>query len=66
MTKDADYRIIKKEEIRKFSPTHEILTYYRIWADSKGGTYFHVEVPETELANADKYLTKRAKELDAI
>lgn len=66
MAKGVDYTIEKKEEIRKLSPTHEVLTYYRIWATSKGGTYFHAEVAETELDKADEILTKRAKELDAI
>jgi hypothetical protein len=66
MVKDKDYTVEKKEEIRKLSKTGEVLTYYRIWATSKGGSYFHVEIPEDQLAQADVVLTKRAKELDAI
>lgn len=66
MTKGVDYTVERKEEIRKLSPTHEVMTYYRIYATSAGGTYFHIEVPETELNKADGVLTKRAKELDAI
>jgi len=66
MTKGIDYFVEKKEEIRKLSPTHEVMTYYRIWATSKGGTYFHVEIPEGQLANADELLTKKAKALDSI
>ena len=66
MTRGVDYTVQKKEEIRKLTPTHEIMTYYRIWATSAGGSYFHVEVAETELAKSDEILTKRAKELDAI
>ena len=56
-----------KEEIRKRDPkTGETFVAYRIWATSKKGTYFHVDVPEDELDKADEVLTKRAKELDVI
>ena len=66
MAKAIDYTVEKKDEIRKLSKTGEVLTYYRIWATSKGGAYFHVEIPEDQLAQANEVLTKRAKELDAI
>lgn len=66
MAKNTDYTVEKKEEIRKLSPAGEVLTYYRIWATSKGGTRYHVEVPEAELDTADISLTQRSKELDAI
>ncbi|MBA7714730.1 hypothetical protein ES703_123762 [subsurface metagenome] len=66
MEKD-DYTVDRKEEIRKVDrKTGDLLTFYRIWATSKGGTYFHVEVPEDELAKAGDVLAKKAKELDAI
>lgn len=55
-----------KEEIRKLSPAGEVETWYRIWATSKGGTRFHVDVAEDMLAKAPQILSKRAKELDAI
>lgn len=66
MAKGTDYTVEKKEEIRKLSKAGEVLTYYRIWATSKGGTYFHVEIPEDQLDTSDEILTKRARGLDAI
>lgn len=66
MAAKTDYTIDSKEEIRKLSKAGEVETWYRIWATSKGGTYFHVDVPEDELAKADDILTKKAKQLDAI
>jgi hypothetical protein len=66
MAKGTDYTVEKKEEIRKLSKSGEVLTYYRIWATSKGGTYFHVEIPEDRLDTSDEILSKRSKELDAI
>lgn len=61
-----DYQIEKKEERQKLTPTGDVVTVYRIWATSKGGTYFHVEVPEKDLDKADQLLSARAKQLDAI
>lgn len=66
MVKGTDYTIEDKEEIRRLSKAHEVETWYRIWATSKGGTYFHVDVKEDELDKADEVLTARAKALDAI
>ena len=66
MVKGKDYTVEKKEEIRRLSRTGEPITVYRIWATSQGGTYFHIEVPEDQLASADKLLTEHAKQLDAI
>ena len=66
MAKGTDYKVESKEEIRKLSKAGEVETWYRIYATSKGDTYFHVDVPEEELGKADEILTKRAKELDAI
>lgn len=67
MAKTTDYTTDKKEEFRKLNPkTQDVETWYRIWATSKGGTYFHVEVPGSELGKADEPLTRRAKEIDAI
>lgn len=65
MTNKTDYTVEAKDEIRKVVKG-EVEVWYRIWATSKGGTYFHVDIPETELDKADAALTKRAKELDAI
>lgn len=66
MTKDADYTVESKEEIRKLDKAGEVETWFRIWAASKGGTYFHVDVAEADLDKADELLTARAKQLDAI
>ena len=40
--------------------------WYRIWATSKGGAYFSIEVPEAELDQADEKLAARARVLDSI
>ncbi|GAI79069.1 hypothetical protein ES708_09262 [subsurface metagenome] len=66
MGKGTDYTVDSKEELRKLSKAGEVETWYRIYATSKGGTYFHVDVREEELDKADALLTARAKELDAI
>lgn len=62
------YEVEAKEEIRRIGKGGEIETWYRIWATSKGGTYFHVDISEEDIGT-DKVaaaLAKRAKELDAI
>jgi len=61
-----DYKVEKKEEFRQVTPEHEVETWYRIWATSKGGTYFHVDIREDEFDKADTLLTARAKALDTI
>lgn len=66
MAKGTDYAPESKEEIRKLSKAGEVETWYRIWATSKGGTYFHVEVRSDQLAKADAILTSKAQALDAI
>lgn len=66
MAKGTDYTVEKKEEIRRLGPGGSVETWFRIWANSKGGTYFHVDVPESALAKSDEMLTARAKQLDAI
>ena len=62
------YEVTRKEEIRKFDREMNVQTYYRIYALSKGGTLFHIEVPESDIGTpkVDAALTKRAKELDSI
>jgi len=60
------YTVESKEEIRKLSKAGEVETWYRIWATSKKGTYFHVDIGEKELGKADEILSQKAKELDAI
>ena len=64
----TDYEVTRKEEIRKFDREMNVQTYYRIYALSKGGTLFHIEIPESDIGTpkVDAALTKRAKELDAI
>lgn len=66
MAKGTDYTVEKKEEIRRPNKTGAVEVLYRIWATSKGGTYFHVDVPADNLKQADAYLTTRAKALDEI
>lgn len=66
MSDVALYKVESKEEIRKLSKAGEVETWYRIWATSKKGTYFHIDVPEDKLDKADELLSKRAQALDAI
>lgn len=66
MAKGTDYKVESKEEVRKLDKAGEVETWFRIYATSKGGTYFHVDVPEDELDKADEVLTARAKQLDSI
>lgn len=66
MAKGTDYIVDSKEEIRKLSKAGQVETWYRIWATTKKGTYFHVDITEAQLARAEELLTARAKELDAI
>lgn len=66
MAKGTDYTVESKEEIRRISKAGEVEVWYRIWATSKRGTYFHVDIPSTDLGRADDYLTRKAQQLDAI
>ena len=66
MAKDTDYTVEEKEEIRKLGKGGEVDVYFRIWATTKKGTYFHVDVHEDALDKADEVLTDRAKQLDSI
>ena len=67
MPKSDYYKVESKEEFRRLNPkTQDVETWYRIWATSKGGVYYHVEVKEDELLKSDDVLARRAKELDAI
>jgi len=66
MSKGTDYKVEKKDEVRKLSKGGELETWFRIFATSKGGTYFHVDIIEDQLDNADAILTTRAKKLDSI
>jgi len=66
MSNDEIYKTESKEEVRKLSKAGDVETWYRIYATSKGGTYFHIDVPEDQLDQADDLLTTRAKQLDAI
>ncbi len=66
MAPKTDYTVSSKEEIRRLGRGGAVETHYRIWATSKGGTYFSIEVPEGELSKADVVLTAKAKLLDGI
>lgn len=55
-----------KEQVRKLSPAGNVLVYYRIWATSKKGTRFSIEVPEDAITKAPDLLAARATALDAI
>ena len=66
MNEHSSYTVEKKEEIQRLGRDGEVLTFYRIWATSRGGTYFHIDVPEDQLDKAAELLTAQAKKLDAI
>jgi len=66
MGKSNEYKVEKKEEFRQVTKEGEVQTWFRIWATSKGGTYFHIEVPEDELDKAEERLAAMARKLDAI
>ena len=66
MGKSNEYKVEKKEEFRQVTKEGEVEVWFRIWATSKGGTYFHIEVREDELDKADELLAARARKLDAI
>ncbi len=66
MAKGQDYTVESKTEARSLDRSGAVVTSYRIWATSKGGTYFHIDVAESELAQADARLTAKAKQLDGI
>lgn len=60
------YTVDRKEEIRKLAPGGEPVVHFRVWATTRKGTYFHVDVPEGELDKAHDMLRARAEKLDAI
>ena len=66
MSNGQAYKVESKEEIRVLGKGGEVETHYRIWATTKKGTYFHVDVREDQLDKAPELLTTRAKALDTI
>ncbi len=60
------YAVKSKEEIRVLDEAGAVVVKYRIWATTKKGTYFHVDVPEEDLSKAPDLLKARAMALDAI
>ena len=66
MPGELPYTIDDKEEIRTLVKGGKVEVGYRIWATTKKGTYFHVDVPEDQLDKAEALLTARAKKLDSI
>lgn len=66
MSNSGFYKVERKEEFRVITKEGDVLVKYRIFATSKGGTFYHVEVGENELDKADQVLAARAKALDAI
>lgn len=64
---ELNYKVESKEEIRGLDrKTGEVYVSYRIWATTKKGTYFHLDIRESELDKAPELLTKKAQSLDAI
>jgi len=66
MNDRSSYTVEKKEETQKLGRGGEVQTYFRIWATSRGGTYFHIDVLEDQLEKASELLEAQAKKLDAI
>ncbi len=63
----GEYKVDKKQELTRME-RGEIVTFFRVWATSKGGVYYHVDLSEADLEaeKAREALTARAKQLDAI
>lgn len=67
MPNDKAYTVNDKIELTQINKqTGEVYTAWRIWATSRGGTYYHIDVPAAELEQAPALLQAKAKELDAI
>lgn len=66
MAKGTDYKVEKKQEIIGLDSEGKPTSMYRIVAVSKGGTRFHLDIPEDQLDQAEKLLTAKANRLDAI
>ena len=60
------YKVEEKREIRRLAKGGDVEVAYTIYATSKGGTYFSVEVPEKELSRSADLLAAKAKLLDSI
>ena len=61
-----NYKTESKDEYRKVNAAGEVETWYRIFATSKRGTRFHIDVMEDNLDQSDKLLAARALKLDSI
>lgn len=66
MSNGKNYTVDTKEEVRKLDKAGNVETWVRIWATSKGGTYFHVDVPGDQLDKAPDILQAKAEKLDSI
>lgn len=62
------YKVDSKEEIRSMGKGGEIVTIWRVWATTKGETYFHMDFPEKDFVKekVDKALATRATIIDSI
>lgn len=66
MSNGETYTTESKDEITRMTKAGEVEISFRIYATSKGGTRFHVEIGEDQLDQAPAILAARAKELDSI
>ena len=66
MPEKDPYTTERKEEFRKLTKDGGVETWYRIYATSRGGTYYHIEVQEAQLDKAPQLLVAKAKQLDSI
>jgi len=62
------FTVDSKEEIRSMGKGSEIITKWRVWATTKGGTYFHIDFPEKDFVKekVDKALAAKATVIDSI
>lgn len=65
MAGNAAYTVDHKEESFEYI-NKKLVTSWRIWAISTGGTRFHIDVLDSDLDKAPLRLTAKAQELDAI
>ena len=61
-----NFTVDAKEEVRTLDKAGAVVVMYRIWATTRKGTYFHIDVPEAQLDKAHDLLKARAEKLDAI
>jgi hypothetical protein len=66
MANEAYYTTVRKESFRRMDDVGDVKSYWRIYAKSKGGTLFNIEIPDVEILQAPAALLAKAKQIDSI